>query len=57
MEYENISRLISYDAEAKRYFDSLPAELQQKIIDRGSGVNTLDKLKNFKTLVETNRLG
>lgn len=57
MEYENISRLISYDAEAKRYFDSLSAELQQKIIDRGSGVNTLDKLKNFKSLVETNRLG
>lgn len=56
MEYENISQLISYNEEAKRYFDSLDAEMQQKIIDRGSGVNTLDKLKTFQYLVETNSL-
>lgn len=56
MEYENISQLISYDSEAKHYFDSLSAQMQQQILDRGSGVNTIDKLKDFHALVENNGL-
>ncbi|MCI8403840.1 MAG: hypothetical protein HFE49_02955 [Clostridia bacterium] len=56
MEYENISQLISYDSEAMHYFNSLPAQLQQQILDRGSGVNTIDKLKSFQALVEQNKL-
>lgn len=56
MEYENISQLISRDSEAMHYFNSLSAKLQQQILDRGSGVNTLDKLKSFQELVENNGL-
>lgn len=56
MDYENISQLISSNVEATQYFNSLSAEMQQKILDRGTGVNTLDKLKEFKNLVENNRL-
>lgn len=56
MEYENISQLISYDSEATHYFGSLSAELQQKILDRGSGINTLEKLKSFASVVEHNGL-
>ena len=53
---ENISQLISSNVEATQYFNSLSAEMQQKILDRGTGVNTLDKLKEFKNLVENNGL-
>lgn len=56
MDYENISQLISSNVEATQYFNSLSAEMQQKILDRGTGVNTLDKLKEFKNLVENNGL-
>lgn len=56
MDYENISQLISSSVEATQYFNSLSAEMQQKILDRGTGVNTLDKLKEFKNLVENNGL-
>ena len=56
MDCENISQLISSNVEATQYFNSLSAEMQQKILDRGTGVNTLDKLKEFKNLVENNRL-
>lgn len=56
MDYENISQLISSNVEATQYFNSLSAEIQQKILDRGTGVNTLDKLKEFKNLVENNGL-
>lgn len=56
MDYENISQLISSNVEATQYFNSLSAEMQQKILDRGTGVNTLDKLKEFKNLVEHNGL-
>ena len=56
MDYENISQLISSNVEATQYFISLSAEMQQKILDRGTGVNTLDKLKEFKNLVENNGL-
>lgn len=55
-EYENISQLISRDNEARRYFSALPAEEQQQILDRGSGVNTLDKLKSFTSMVESGGL-
>ena len=55
MDYENISQLISSNVEATQYFNSLSAEMQQKILDRGTGVNTLDKLKEFN-LVENNGL-
>ena len=48
MDYENISQLISSNVEATQYFNSLSAEMQQKILDRGTGVNTLDKLKEFE---------
>ncbi len=48
MDCENISQLISSNVEATQYFNSLSAEMQQKILDRGTGVNTLDKLKEFK---------
>ena len=44
MDCENISQLISSNVEATQYFNSLSAEMQQKILDRGTGVNTLDKL-------------
>ena len=54
MDCENISQLISSNVEATQYFNSLSAEIQQKILDRGTGVNTLDKLKEFKNLVENN---
>lgn len=53
---ENISQLISSNVEATQYFNSLSAEMQQKILDCGTGVNTLDKLKEFKNLVEHNGL-
>ena len=56
MDYENISQLISSNVEATQFFNSLSAEMQQKILDRGTGVNTLDKLKEFKNLVENNGL-
>lgn len=56
MEYENISQLISYNDEARHYFNTLSAPMQQKILDRGTGVNTLDKLKNFQNIVEHNGL-
>ena len=56
MDYENISQLISSNVEATQYFNSLSADMQQKILDRGTGVNTLDKLKEFKNLVENNGL-
>ena len=56
MDYENISQLISSNVEATQYFNSLSAEMQQKILDRGTGVNTLDKLKEFKNLLENNGL-
>lgn len=56
MDYENISQLISSDPEAMRYFNSLPAYEQQQILDRGTGVNTLDKLKGFAAMVESGGL-
>ena len=56
MDYENISQLISSNVEATQYFNSLSAEKKKKILDRGTGVNTLDKLKEFKNLVENNGL-
>ena len=52
MDCENISQLISSNVEATQYFNSLSAEM----LDRGTGVNTLDKLKEFKNLVENNGL-
>ena len=56
MDYENISQLISDDKEAMHYFNSLSAEMQQKILDRGTGVNSLEQLKNFQQLVENGGL-
>lgn len=56
MEYENLSKLISYDVEARKYFNSLSAKEQQIILDRGPGVNTLQKLKEFAYMTENNML-
>ena len=56
MDYENISQLISYDKDAMHYFNSLSAEMQQKILDRGTGVTSLDELKSFQSLVENGGL-
>ena len=56
MDCENISQLISSNVEATKYFTSFSAKKKKKILDRGTGVNTLDKLKEFKNLVENNGL-
>ena len=56
MDYENISQFISYDKDAMHYFNSLSAEMQQKILDRGTGVTSLDELKSFQSLVENGGL-
>ena len=56
MDCQKINELILSNVEATQYFNSLSAEMQQKILDRGTGVNTLDKLKEFKNLVENNGL-
>lgn len=56
MDYENISQLISDDKDAMHYFNSLPVEIQQKILDRGTGVSSLEQLKSFQQLVENGGL-
>ncbi len=53
-EYDSLSRLISNDREAMQYFNSLPVREQQIILDRGTGCNTLEKLKAFASMAEEN---
>lgn len=54
--YENITQFLSDNTSAMSYFNSLSAEMQQKILDRGTGVTTFSQLMDFQKKVENNEI-
>lgn len=47
MSYSGVVDLINSNTEAKNYFDSLSAEVQNALKAHGDGINNIDELKHF----------
>lgn len=47
MDFNCINDLIENDDASKEYFSSLEADVQQRLLDRYTGVANLDDLKNY----------
>jgi hypothetical protein len=47
MEFNSTLELINSDPKSKAYFDSLPADVQQQLLDRYTGARSLDELRVF----------
>ena len=47
MDFNCINDLIETDEASKEYFNSLDANVQQKLLDKYTGVANLDDLKNY----------
>ncbi len=47
MEFNSTLELIKTDPKSKAYFDSLPAPVQQQLLDKYTGAKSLDELRVF----------
>ena len=47
MEFNSTLELIETDPKSKAYFDSLPAHIQQQLLDKYTGAKSLDELRVF----------
>lgn len=47
MDFNCLNDLIETDSASKEYFNSLEADVQQKLLDRYTGVANIDELKNY----------
>lgn len=45
--YENLQKLMESDAEAERYFQSLPDYVREQISQRSGNVNSLESLRDY----------
>jgi len=51
MRSSNIHDLLETDANAREYFDTLPANLQDGLIAHGNGINNIEELKHFADIM------
>lgn len=49
MLYEGIRDMIESNEEAACIFNALPQDVQQTLLESGTGINTVDELINFKS--------
>ena len=47
MEYNSTAELLDSDPKARSYFDSLPADIQQHLLDKYTGAKNTDELRAF----------
>lgn len=47
MEFNSTAELLSSDPKSQAYFDSLPANVQQQLLDKYTGAKNLEELKVF----------
>lgn len=52
MRYESVVSLIESDQNAKSYFNSLPDGCRAAVLAHGAGINTLEELKHFASILE-----
>lgn len=52
MRYADITELVSLNQDARAYFESLSNDTQKALLAHGSGINTLEELKNFSLVVK-----
>lgn len=47
MEFNSTSELLESDPKSQAYFDTLPANIQQQLLDKYTGAKNVDELKVF----------
>lgn len=47
MEFNSTLELLNSDPKSKAYFDSLPANIQQQLLDKYTGAKNLEELRIF----------
>lgn len=47
MEFNSTLELLNSDPKSKAYFDSLPANVQQQLLDKYTGAKNLEELRVF----------
>ena len=47
MEYNSIAELLDSDPKARSYFDTLPVDIQQHLLDKCTGAKNADELRAF----------
>ena len=47
MEFNSTAELLNSDPQSQAYFDSLPANVQQQLLDKYTGASDLDELRIF----------
>lgn len=47
MEFNSTIELLHSDPESQAYFDTLPANVQQQLLDKYTGAKSLDELRVF----------
>lgn len=54
LEFNSTSELLNSDPKSQAYFDSLPANVQQQLLDKYTGAKNLDELRAFGDDLMTN---
>ncbi len=47
MEFNSTSELLESDPKSQAYFDTLPASVQQQLLDKYTGAKNVDELRAF----------
>lgn len=47
MEFNSTSELLHSDPQSQAYFDTLPANVQQQLLDKYTGAKNIDELRAF----------
>ena len=47
MEYNSTAELLDSDSKARSYFDTLPVDIQQYLLDKCTGAKNADELRAF----------
>lgn len=53
MRYDGVCDLIECDENAYNYFNSLDKNIQESLMAKGAGVNTLEEMKHFADVIKT----
>ena len=52
MEFNSTNELLKSNAEAMQFFNSLNADTQQQLLDRYTGVKSVNELKTFADVIQ-----